>query len=76
MKNNVRHRLFLQVIAELHKWNIESVAKQSNVHVQTLYSWLQGRVVSPHVNTLLPVAEAVGFCIDWKKAQKSSRKAA
>lgn len=62
-----RHKLFLEIIAELHNYNIQSVAEHSRVSSVTLYNWMQGKVYAPRTDTLFRVADTLGLDICWYK---------
>ena len=76
MTHKRRHKLFLQIIAELHKHNIGAIATKSEVHWTTLYNWINGDVYTPRSDTLFRVAAALGFELKWERKTAKRKKAA
>lgn len=53
--------IFDQIKQELKGWDIESVADAAGHHKSTLYFWLENKTKNPHINTLIDVAEVLGY---------------
>lgn len=51
--------LFNEVKKVLEMYDIASVAEHAEVSDQTLYNWLNGRVKSPYIGTLVRVADVL-----------------
>lgn len=59
-----REELFTRVIRDLWRAdNLKAVAKEAGVSVRTIYQWTNGVVYAPRINTLFPVARALGYQI-------------
>lgn len=59
--------IFLQLIDELQKYDLQSVADNSGVSVQTLNNWINMNVSAPQMRTFVPVANVIGFEIILRK---------
>lgn len=62
--------IFLELIHELWKYgnfHIKDIAEEAGVHFTTLYNWRNAKVVSPRLNTLIAVAEALGYTVELKR---------
>lgn len=65
--------LFTIVIDELSKINhnlYKQIANESGVSVSTLYNWVNWKITSPHFRTVVDVATAIGFDVDFKRPTK------
>ena len=58
----------------LNDYDIESVASAADVHVTTLYHWLDGRTTGPRITTMQKVAKAIGYKIVLHLTAKGSVK--
>lgn len=73
--------LFYQVIdaieAEEEKpYGLHNLAIGAEINVGTLYNWLNGTVVCPHLRTLFNVAWCLGYEITLQKRKVSLKQAA
>jgi len=71
---------FDDVLSELRKWNIESVAEEAGLSPSTLYFWLSGQTKNPGKNNLINVAYVIGYKfalvgLDGKPKAKSKKPA-
>lgn len=53
--------IFEDVKGILQSYNVKSVSDLSGVAVPTIYSWLEGRVHKPRLDTIVKVADALGY---------------
>jgi len=58
----------------LTSYNIQSVAEVANVHVNTIYHWLEGYTKAPRIDTIDRVAKAVGHRIELRLVTKPTAK--
>ena len=53
--------IFEELKEELQDWNIESVAECAGVSNACIWYWLEGKVKKPRLDTIMRVADAIGF---------------
>lgn len=67
-KTKVQPKIFKQLIKELKKYDLGSVAEISDVSLQTLNTWIglypDRTVTAPQMRTFIPVAEAIGYKLE------------
>ena len=65
LKLKEEHKLVLPIFEELkdelQAWNIESVAECAGVSNACIWYWLEGKVKKPRLDTIMKVADAIGF---------------
>lgn len=79
MKKQTRHEIFLKLIALLAKNNsdqLKAIAEEAGISSMTLYNWIFGDTMNPHLNTIMRVAEAMGYEITLQKVKPNLRKVA
>lgn len=77
-KQKRRHPLFLKIINELHQYRgqqLQNIAAKAGCCPATLYFWMDGKVRTPRRDTLLEVASALGFELNWQRKKMLLRKA-
>jgi predicted transcriptional regulator len=71
VKLDLRDEIFLKVLYELGKWDIQTLAREAKVSQATLYNWLDGKTMGPRIVTLVKVCKVMGFEIVLKKTGKT-----
>jgi len=61
--------IFEELKGILNGYNIDSVADVADVAASTIYFWLDGRTRKPRLDTVLRVAEAVGYTLQLVPAR-------
>jgi len=62
----ISYEVFEDLKGALQEYNIESVAEVAECSPTTLYNWLSGFTTKPRIDTLVKVAEAVGYDVELK----------
>ena len=52
---------------------MQDLAHQANVSPVTLWYWVEGRTISPRINTMIKVATALGYDIGLTKPARQLR---
>lgn len=71
-----RTHLFLDLLAELYPISVEArkdVADEAGVSDSTLYNWLYGSTINPRIDTMIKVAEVLGFAIVLQRKQRKPK---
>lgn len=55
------YEIFVQICTLLKEWNIPSVASAAEVCPATIYNWMDGTTVTPRLDTIVKVAQAIGY---------------
>lgn len=71
----VQAKMFKDLIKHIpHHWDGQvNLAHDAGVSPQTLWSWVEGRTISPRINTMVKVATALGYDIALTKPQPKLR---
>ncbi len=66
-----RDLIFCRIVTEMPTDvdKLKMLAIDACVHVNTLYNWAWGETMNPHIETLVKVANAMGFDIILAKAK-------
>ena len=59
--------LFLSVCIDLKYVCLVDVAEAAGCHPTTIRNWRDGKVIAPRVNTLMNVADVLGYNIKWTR---------
>lgn len=76
-KKQTRQQIFLDLVAELLKMSRKqqvAIAEEADVCWQTIYTWCWGETINPHFNTVVRVAEAMGYEIKLQREKRHLRK--
>jgi len=65
--------VFDDLKAELRGWNTRSVAQTAGVATSTVYFWLEGKVKTPRLDTVVKVADAIGFELTLRRKGRALR---
>jgi len=65
-------QLFEDLCNELYGYSVESVADSANVAPSTIYFWLDGTTKKPRLDTIVKVANAIGFDIQLVKRNRKT----
>lgn len=68
-----RNKLFIELCELLQGWNIISVANAAEVSPTTIYYWLDGTVNLPRLDTIVKVAEAIGYELVLSPIERSPK---
>lgn len=71
LSDQMRARVFLDLISILYYHDLKEIAKEAEVSNQTLHNWLYGATMNPHINTLIKVANVLGYEIALRKKQST-----
>ena len=64
--------LFLELIAELHRYDLKWVAENSDVSLGTLYRWLDPNgTLNPRIDTMFKVGKTLNFDLSWKMGKSN-----
>lgn len=72
-KKEARHQVFVELVSILDRMSYTqqlAIAEQAEVHVMTLYWWCTGVTQSPRFNTVIRVAEALGYEIQLNRPKR------
>jgi transcriptional regulator with XRE-family HTH domain len=71
----VQAKMLKELIRHIpHHWDGQcALANEAGVSPQTLWSWVEGRTISPRINTMVKVATALGYSIELVKPQTKLR---
>ena len=53
--------IFEELKEELQEWDVESVAECAGVSNACIWYWLEGKTKKPRLDTIMRVADAIGF---------------
>jgi DNA-binding phage protein len=62
-----RAQIFANLVSLIDQYDLASLAREAEVSHQTLWNWLYGTTYNPHINTMIKVANAVGYDIALRK---------
>ena len=66
-------RLFTDLKAELEAWDPKSVAKAAGIATSTIYFWLSGKTKKPRLDTIIKVADVLGYNVVLVRKQAQLR---
>jgi transcriptional regulator with XRE-family HTH domain len=71
----VQAKMFKELISHIPQhWDGQCMlAEDAGISPQTLWSWVEGRTISPRINTMVKVAAALGYDIALVKPQPKLR---
>lgn len=64
-----RSELFIHLVMVLTNYDLASVAESAEVSYSTLWNWVYGPTVSPRINTMIKVGNAIGMTLEWKSCE-------
>lgn len=78
IKTTERSKLFCDIIGLIasKQWaDLRELAEKAEVSAQTLWNWSYGATYNPQINTLVRVAEALGYEITLVRAKRAALRA-
>ena len=73
--DRIQAKMFKDLISHLPRhWDGQcALAHDADVSPQTIWMWVEGRTVSPRINTMVKVAAALGYDIALVKSYRKLR---
>lgn len=72
----LRAEVFLDLIVLIGSADPVALAAEAGISPSTIRNWLNGRTLSPRLNTLLAVADALGYDLRLVRRRARLRRAA
>lgn len=66
-RNNDLLELFYSICLDLRKECLSDVARMAGCSTSALRNWRDGKTKAPRTSTLMRVADALGYVIEWTR---------